>query len=75
MEDDNIDILFGVSHIQQTHIVMHEELTCYASAYGGVQIPHNQKHKEANLGRSEQLLCQSEVGEVSKRHLSWKVLD
>ena len=36
---------------------MHEELTCYAGTYGGVQIPHNQKHEEADLGRSKQLQC------------------
>ena len=70
MEDNNISILFDVRHIQQTRITMHEELTCCAGACGSAQMQHNQKQEEADLGRLELLLRQSELRDMSGSQLS-----
>ena len=49
---------------QQTHIAMHEKLTCYIGIYVGAQRPHNQKYEEVDLGHFRQLSHQSRLEEV-----------
>ena len=67
---DNIGILFGGMHNQQTHIAVPGKLTCCVGVYVSAQRPHNQKYEVVDSRHLEQLPNQSRLEEVFRNQMS-----